>query len=208
VALRKELVDAGYDAGAETIHCHLARSHEHPPSVPTIWRVLRARGFVTSQPHKRPRSSWCRFVSELANECWHADVTHVEVADGAAFEVLNIIDDHSRVCVAPRGFVRVTSADVVRTLHKAAEKWGYPESFLSDNGLVFSAQQRHGMAGSFEMELLASASPPSTPSPTTRRIQAVSARNSASFSDGFMNPRVARGRSLRLLAMRARSRAL
>jgi transcriptional regulator with XRE-family HTH domain len=41
----------------------------------------------------------------------------------------------------------------------------------------------------------------------TRRIQAVCARSSASFSDGFMNPRVLRGRSLRLAAMRARSAA-
>ena len=40
------------------------------------------------------------------------------------------------------------------------------------------------------------------------RFQAVCARSSASFSDGFMNPRVARGRSLRLRAMRARSLAL
>ncbi|HWC40047.1 MAG TPA: IS481 family transposase [Acidimicrobiales bacterium] len=154
VALRKELVDAGYDAGAETIHYHLGRGHDRPPSVPTIWRVLRARGFVTPQPHKRPRSSWCRFVAELPNECWQADVTHVEVADGAVFEVLNIIDDHSRLCVASRAFVRVSAADVARCLHKAAGKWGYPEAFLSDNGLVFSAQQRHNMAGSFEVELL------------------------------------------------------
>jgi hypothetical protein len=34
----------------------------------------------------------------------------------------------------------------------------------------------------------------------TGRIQAVSARNSASFSDGFIYPSVLRGRSLRLAA--------
>src|SRR5581483_5409129 len=47
-----------------------------------------------------------------------------------------------------------------------------------------------------------------TPGPVLRgRIQPVSARRSASFSDGFMNPRVLRGRLFRLLAMRARSSA-
>jgi transposase InsO family protein len=155
VAVRKELVDQGFDAGAETIHFHMANRHGSVPSVPTIWRVLRARGFVTPQPHKRPRSSWIRFEAELPNECWQADVTHVEVAEGVVFEVLNVIDDHSRLCVASRAFVTVKSPDVVRSLHKAAEKWGYPESVLTDNGLVFGAQHQHGMAGAMELELLA-----------------------------------------------------
>lgn len=53
VAVRKELVDAGFDAGAETVRTHLARRHNDVPSVSTIWRVLRARGFVTPQPHGR-----------------------------------------------------------------------------------------------------------------------------------------------------------
>ena len=61
VALRKELAELGLDAGAATIHYHLGTRHEAVPSVSTIWRVLRRRGFVTPQPHKRPRSSWIRF---------------------------------------------------------------------------------------------------------------------------------------------------
>jgi hypothetical protein len=43
----------------------------------------------------------------------------------------------------------------VRTLHKAAEKWGYPETFLTDNGLIFTAQRHHGVIGHLEMALLA-----------------------------------------------------
>jgi transposase InsO family protein len=134
VALRKELHDFGADAGAETIHYHLSQRRSDVPSVSTIWRVLKARGFVTPQPHKRPKSSYIRFVADLPNECWQADVTHVEVADGVVFEVLNMIDDHSRVCVGSRAFVSTRSADVVRSLHRAAGHWGYPERFLSDNG--------------------------------------------------------------------------
>ena len=84
VRLRKELVEAGYDAGAETIRVHLARRHRGAvPSVATIWRVLKARGFVTAQPHKRPKSSYIRFCAELPNECWQMDVTHVGLATGA-----------------------------------------------------------------------------------------------------------------------------
>ena len=155
VAVRKELSDQGFDAGAETIRFHLGRRYrETVPSTSTIWRILRARGFVTPQPHKRPKSSWTRFVADFPNECWQADVTHVAVATGVVFEVLNIIDDHSRLCVASRAFVTVTAPDVVRTLHKAAEKWGYPQSFLTDNGLIFNTQHRHGMAGALEICLL------------------------------------------------------
>jgi transposase InsO family protein len=154
VALRKELADFGTDAGAETIHYHLAQRHQRVPSVPTMWRVLRSRGFVTPQPHKRPRSSWKRFVAEFPNECWQADVTHVELAEGTVLEVLNIIDDHSRLCVASHAFATTRSADVARTLHNAAEKWGYPQRLLTDNGLIFSTQRRHDMAGALELELL------------------------------------------------------
>jgi transposase InsO family protein len=153
VALRKELDEAGFDAGADTIRSHLSRRHAVVPSTSTIWRVLQARGFVTPQPHKRPKSSYTRFVAELPNECWQADVTHVEVADGVVFEVLNVIDDHSRVCVASRVFVTTRSPDVVRTLHRAAAQWGYPEKFLSDNGAIFRASKGGGV-GDMEAELL------------------------------------------------------
>jgi len=153
VALRKELTDAGFDAGAATIHTHLGRRQDDVPSVSTIWRILKARGFVTPQPHKRPRSSWTRFEADLPNECWQADVTHVTIAEDQILEVLNIIDDHSRLCIASRAFVTTRSSDVVRTLHRAAVTWGYPETFLTDNGAIFTASARGGLAA-MQTELL------------------------------------------------------
>ncbi len=155
VTLRKELTDAGFDAGAATIHFHLCQRHSHPPSVPTVWRVLRARGFVTPQPKKRPKSSYTRFVADLPNERWQADMTHVALPNGEVFEVLNMIDDHSRVCVASRVMTVVKAHDVVRVLHKSAETWGYPASLLTDNGLIFTARTRFGVEGVVEQELFA-----------------------------------------------------
>ncbi len=58
-------------------------------------------------------------------------MTHVPLPNGEVFEVLNIIDDHSRVCVASRVMNVVKAHDVVRVLHKSAETWGYPASFLT-----------------------------------------------------------------------------
>ncbi len=154
VELRKELTDAGFDAGAATIHAHLTRRGGDVPSVSTIWRVLKARGFVTPQPHKRPRSSWIRFQAEFPNECWQADVTHVSGAEGTVFEALNLIDDHSTLCVQSRAFITTRSPDVVRALHRAAGQWGYPAAFLTDNGAIFTASALKNDAGAMETELL------------------------------------------------------
>jgi transposase InsO family protein len=80
------------------------------PSVATIWRVLSRRGFVTPQPQKRPRSSWRRFQAELPNECWQADTTHWALADGTDAEIVNMLDDHSRLLVASRAFLSPPAA--------------------------------------------------------------------------------------------------
>jgi transposase InsO family protein len=152
VKLRKQLSEQGFDGGAETIHTHLARAHSNPPSISTIWRVLKARGFVTPQPQKRPRSSYIRFAAELPNERWQADVTHIELADGTAVEVLDIIDDHSRLCIASKALRVFKATDVVRVFHRAAQDWGYPASMLTDNGAIFTAAYRNGI-GAMEHEL-------------------------------------------------------
>ena len=155
VALHKALADDGLDAGAATIHFHLAGRYRRPPSVSTIFRVLKARGFVALSPQKRPKSSFKSFVADLPNETWQADMTHVEFGGGAVYEVLNMIDDHSRLCVASRAIKTIKATDVVRVLHNAAESWGYPASFLSDNGLIFTTGRHHQVAGATEQELFA-----------------------------------------------------
>jgi transposase InsO family protein len=154
VALRKNLSDQGLDAGAQTIHYHLSRRQEAVPSVSTIWRVLRRRGFVTPQPHKRPRSSWRRFEASLPNECWQSDVTHWRLASGEEVEVVNFIDDHSRLVVASRAFRITTAADVVQTFRAAGRSWGFPASVLTDNGCVYTTWHRGG-ANAMQAELLA-----------------------------------------------------
>lgn len=68
-------------------------------------------------------------VAELPDECRQADVTHVALTVGTRLEVLNIIDDHSRLCVESRAFVTTGSPDVVRALHRAGQKYGYPKRF-------------------------------------------------------------------------------
>jgi transposase len=132
VRLRKELTDQGFDAGAQTIHYHLSLSDPTPPSVSTIWRILKRRGFVEPQPHKRPRSSYIRFEASLPNETWQSDVTMWALKDGTQVEILNFLDDFSRVCVAAKALAVTSAPDVVQTLYEAGSAWDLPASVLTD----------------------------------------------------------------------------
>lgn len=152
VRIRKELTEQGFDAGAQTIHYHLQKTEASPPSVSTIWRILKRRGFVSAQPHKRPRSSYVRFEASLPNEMWQSDVTFWELRDGSKVEILNFLDDHSRVCVASKVLGVTTSPDVVATLYEAGGAWGLPASLLTDNGCIYTAAYRGGYSA-MESEL-------------------------------------------------------
>jgi transposase InsO family protein len=153
VELREQLDEQGFDCGPQTIHAHLERRHEDVPSVSTIWRVLKREGFISPQPHKRPRSSLIRFEAELPNECWQADVTAWQLASGEVVEILNLIDDHSRLLLISDAYGRVKAADVVQSFHKAVALHGLPASFLSDNGAIFVGSYRGGGKVRLEYEL-------------------------------------------------------
>jgi transposase InsO family protein len=154
VALRKELSDQGLDAGAQTIHYHLSNRRDVVPSVSTIWRVLRRRGFVTPQPHKRPRSSFIRFEAQLPNECWQSDATHWSLADGTEVEVVNVIDDHSRLAVAARVLKVATATKALEVFLEAGARWGLPAALLTDNGCIYTTWHRGG-PNVMQTELLA-----------------------------------------------------
>ena len=154
VAIRKQLTEFGVDAGPDTIHTHLTNAHGGiaPCSVSSVWRILTRRGFITPEPHKRPKSSYIRFEAALPNECWQMDMTHVQLKNGRSVEVLNIIDDHSRLCLASNAFAVTTAADVVASFYDAAATYGFPASVLSDNGAIFTASFR-GDRGALATEL-------------------------------------------------------
>lgn len=144
VLLRGQLAAAGHDAGPATIAHHLARQMGAAPAVSTIWRILRRHGLVLPEPHKRPRCSFIRFAAALPNELWQTDATHWELESGRAVEILNMVDDHSRLLVASVAFATVKATDVVAVFHDAATAYGYPETLLSDNAAVFSGASRKG----------------------------------------------------------------
>lgn len=144
LALRGELAAAGHDCGPATIVAHLARRFEVVPASATVWRILRRHELITPQPHKRPRSSWIRFEAALPNELWQADATHWRLADGSGVEILDIIDDHSRLLLAATAVRTLDGLEVVRTFHAAVTAYGPPAALLTDNGAVFTGGPRRG----------------------------------------------------------------
>jgi transposase InsO family protein len=153
VQIRKQLAEEGLDAGAHTIAFHLARRHETSPAPSTIWRILTRRGFINPQPQKRPRSSFIRFQAAQPNERWQADITHWRLDDDAEVEILNIVDDHSRLLVGSHARAATKGGDVVASFHRAFAAHGLPASVLTDNAAVFTGAPRGGGRCAIEIDL-------------------------------------------------------
>ncbi len=152
VMIRKHLDEEGFDAGPLTIQYHLRQRRGTAPGRSTIHRALVRRGFVVPQPQKRPRTSWVRFEAKMPNETWQADMTHWSLADGTEVEILDFVDDYSRMVTVAVVLPVTTAADVVAAFYQGAGRFGFPASMLTDNGCIFTAQFRNGRCG-FETEL-------------------------------------------------------
>jgi transposase InsO family protein len=147
VALRRELTAAGLDAGPLSIAARLRSDGQAVPSTSTIRRILHAAGLVTPQPRKRPRSSYRRFQAAQPNECWQSDFTHWALADGTDVEILNWLDDHSRLLLACTAHTRVTGPIVVSAFLAVVAAFDAPTATLTDNGSVYTSRFTGGRNG-------------------------------------------------------------
>src|SRR6478736_9112548 len=119
VAKRKELDDAGWDAGAASIASRLS-DLQGLPSESTIWRILVARGMIVPQPVKAPKHAGRSYTAERANECWALDDWEHELADGTEVKILDILDDHSRYAAACRAMEQCTGTASIDAFIDAA----------------------------------------------------------------------------------------
>lgn len=153
VAMRAQLIEQGWDAGARSIHTRLTRDGvQGLPTPRTVHRVLARAGVVEEQPAKRPRSSFKRFENPRPNGCWQIDGTGWHLAGGALVSILRIIDDHSRMILASRAAPGETTYEAWACVETAIERHGIPVMFLSDGGVAFTQRRRGPKAGLSDFE--------------------------------------------------------
>ena len=140
VAIRARLISQGLDAGADSIRWHLSHTHRIEIYRATIHRILVREGLVVPAPKKRPKSSYVRFAAELPNQCWQADFTHYQLADGTDVEILCFLDDCTRYAVSITAHRRVSTPIVIAAFRNACDQHGRPASTLTDNGMVFTTR--------------------------------------------------------------------
>ena len=127
VELRKELDEAGLDAGPATIWTKLGArlpAGKTAPSESTIWRILTRRGFITPEPKKAPKHAHRTFAAERANECWQLDDIEWERADGSAVKIITILDDCTRLCPGLKARGNGQRGGSIRSVRRRGQQMG------------------------------------------------------------------------------------
>ena len=111
-----------------------------------VERLWRREGLkVPARQPKKGRlwlndGSCVRLRPGYRNHVWSYDFVHCRTNDGRAFRTLNILDEHSKECLAIKTECKLNSTDVIDTLTGLFILRGVPAYIRSDNGPEFVAQ--------------------------------------------------------------------
>ena len=161
--LRKQLLEAGHDAGPDTLLWHLAQHHDVTISRATVHRILTRHGAITPEPKKKPKSSYVRFQAAMPNETWQSDFTHYPLSNTTTFpkgiEIITWLDDCTRYALHVSAHRAITTPIVLKTFKETAGQHGIPAFTLTDNGMVYTVRLagigRQGGRNGFEQQLRA-----------------------------------------------------
>lgn len=103
-----------------------------------VERLWRREGLKI--PMKQPKKgrlwlndgSCVRLRPEYRNHVWSYDFVHCRTEDGKVFRTLNILDEHSRECLAIRVKRKLNSGDVISAPSDLFIMWGVPTYIRSD----------------------------------------------------------------------------
>ncbi|GMG82095.1 IS3 family transposase [Paralimibaculum aggregatum] len=117
------------------------------------WRLRCAEGLQvrTTKRRKLPRRDrTAPRVPERPMQRWSPDVMSDQLADHRRFRVLDVIDDHSRVCPGQIIDLSVSGARAARYLDEPGRRFGLPGEIVLDNGpegtsrAIFEWSERSG----------------------------------------------------------------
>ena len=87
----------------------------------------------------RQNASW-NLAASRPNQIWSYDFLSDRTTDGRQIRILNVVDEHTRLCIGSRVARNFGAEDVRATLEELFEQSGRPQVLRSDNGREFTAE--------------------------------------------------------------------
>ena len=100
-------------------------------------RLYRAEGLQVRTKRRRKLPRRDRVAAQVPQrpmQRWSLDFMSDQLADHRRFRILNIVDDHSRLCPGQIVDLSISGARVARYLDELAGRFGLPEEIVLDNG--------------------------------------------------------------------------
>ena len=154
--LRKTLTKRGLDAGADTIAAHLgadSRHHECACRLDDLANLKASWLRHTPTAQTAPLLLETLLTPNCPTNAGKPTSPTGTSLDGGGVEILNIIDDHSRLAIASLARRTISGPDVTATFTTAFTTWGPPASVLTDNGAIFTGAPRRGGRTALEITL-------------------------------------------------------
>ena len=112
-----------------------------------IERLWRREGLKVPQKQPKRKRLWfndgscVRLRPRYKNHVWSYDFVHDRIYNGKAIRMLNVIDEHTRECLAIEVDRKLNSRNVMDVLSQLFIEHGTPQYIRSDNGPEFIANQ-------------------------------------------------------------------
>ncbi|MHA7303541.1 integrase core domain-containing protein [Pseudarthrobacter sp. MDT1-22] len=140
--VRAALESSGLDHGPISVHDKMIALGMHAPSPASLARIFREKNVARSEPTKKPRASYRRFVYPAPNACWQLDATEYVLTGGRKCVIFQLQDDHSRLAVASHVASGETSEAALAVVKKGIASHGVPQRLLTDNGAALNPSRR------------------------------------------------------------------
>lgn len=108
-----------------------------------IYRVYREEKLQVTMRRKRKAAQWRGEKPQPSghrNDRWSMDFMSDQLADGRRIRTLNVIDDHTRECLAVEVDTSLSGHRVCRVLDRIVAERGHPKRILTDNGPEFASK--------------------------------------------------------------------
>jgi putative transposase len=125
--VRAVLESSGLDHGPISVHDKMVSLGMHAPSSASLARIFREKNVARSEPTKKPRASYRRFVYPAPNACWQPDATEYVLTGGRKCVIFQLQDDHSRLAVASHVACGETSEAALAVVKKGIAAHGVPQ---------------------------------------------------------------------------------